>query len=71
MGVEKYEQWTKCQFILFVKPSNEKFIITILFHFLLFQCNLCVAQLSVRTFALTYNVMSWHILQVLLPLIIR
>ena len=36
MGVEKYEQWTKRQFILFVKPSNEKFIITILFHFLLF-----------------------------------
>ena len=67
-GEGKYEQWAKCQIVLFVKSSMEMFIIARLFHFLLFQCDPCVAQLSVRALALFYNVMSRHILYVSLPL---
>ena len=67
-GEGKYEQWAKCQIVLFVKSSMEIFTIARLFHFLLFRCDLCVSQLSVRAFALFYNVMSGHILYVPLPL---
>lgn len=36
MGDEAYEQWAKRPLALYVKPSNRGFIISLLFHFLVF-----------------------------------